>query len=466
VRHVINILLVILLIPLFFIQINEQHDVGDDYAQYLDQSRDFLEKDHGKEVMNLKDVGPKFRSPFFSLTQVPLIAIDEFSPTNHFYLQSAFIFIFAIALYILFLSWKMDVWSAILLTLITVYNGQFILLKGEIAPEFLFMLCSLLAILFYEKKNFLFCAIFLGFAIATRSIALTLFLGVIGHYACIKGKTLMPFIILTCIPLIIWQGLNYFMFGSTSISDVLWFESASSEQNIIVSIWDNFWFYKRTLSNFFPFDNTFLSTFLNTLLLVAFLFGIGIRLNRKIRLPEIFFFIYFITLLLYPYQKAGERFLLPLFPFILFYIYTSINWLVQAYKGDRRLIPFSLFFVLIFSSRFTTSATMTNEKLGANTPSFIELQSFIKENSIPSSSILSFKPWMMHYHLRRPAIGINTASTETDFKNCINQYKPDYFLLCRNPAFQDLYKKQAFDWVQGNWDEQYRNKDFILYRVK
>ncbi len=460
------LILACLLSPLFFVQVNEQHDVGDDYAQYLDQSRDFLENNQDKEIINPENVGPKYRSPFFSLTQVPLVAISEFYPRNHLYFQSAIIVLFSIALFVLFKSWKMEVWSALVLILISVYNGQFILLKAEIAPEFLFMLCCILAILFYEKKNFVLSAIFIGLAIATRSIGLTLFIGVIGHFAYYNRKDIKHLLLISCIPLLLWQGLNYLMFGSSSFSDVLWFESASSQNNFLFTVWDNIWYYKQVLSNFFFFDNIFLSIFLNTLLLLAFLFGIGIRLRQKVNLPEIFFILYLSTLLFYPYQKAGERFLLPIFPFILFYIYTSITWLVQAYKGDRKLIPFSLFFILIFSSRFTLSAVMADEKMGANTSSFIEIQSYVEKNTAPSASILSFKPWMIHYHLKRPAVGLNTTSTETSFKKIAHQYKPNYFLLCRNPAFQDLYKKQAVKWVPKSWTELYRNKDFILYKIR
>ena len=455
-----------LLSPLFLIQINHQHDVGDDYAQYLDQSRDFLENSQDKEVLNLEDVGPKYRSPFFSLTQVPLITINEFSPKNHLIFQSVIIFLSAIALYILFLSWKVDEWSAIVLTLLSVYNGQFILLKAEIAPEFLFILCVFLSLFFYKKKSFLWCAVFIGLTIATRSIGLTLFLAVFVHFIYKNRLTLLPLSILLCVPLIIWQGFNLLLFGTFSFSDVLWYDAASTGQNVLLTAWDNFWFYKEILSNFFPFQNPFLSVLLNTILLLAFLAGFGMKLKNKIGLREIFFLVYFITLLFYPYQKAGERFLLPLFPLTIYYIYITIKWLVEAYQGDRKLIPFSLFFILIFSSRFTISATTAEEKLGANTESFIEVQAFLKKNSSSSTSIMSFKPWLTHYHFKLPSVGINSATTKTEFNRVIKQYNPNLILICRNPAYQDLYKKEALDWIQNDWTELYRNKDFILYRIK
>ena len=69
-----TIALLFLLSPFIFININEKHDWGDDYAQYLDQSKDFILQSNSKEleVLNYDVYCPNERGAGFSLLISPI----------------------------------------------------------------------------------------------------------------------------------------------------------------------------------------------------------------------------------------------------------------------------------------------------------------------------------------------------------------------------------------------------------
>ena len=60
-QHYLLLLLFILILPLLFVGVSNQHDWGDDFAQYLFQTRSFVEGQSVATVVNNVDYSPIVR---------------------------------------------------------------------------------------------------------------------------------------------------------------------------------------------------------------------------------------------------------------------------------------------------------------------------------------------------------------------------------------------------------------------
>lgn len=98
-------LLTLLLLPLLFINISSFHDWGGDFAQYLDQTKDFISgKTKTKDVFNGEELCPNERAAGFSL----LLSIPYFlfghNIKSLLFSVSIFVFLFGFVFYRLLLQ--------------------------------------------------------------------------------------------------------------------------------------------------------------------------------------------------------------------------------------------------------------------------------------------------------------------------------------------------------------------------
>ena len=158
-----RLLLVLLLLPLFWIGISNSHDWGDDYAQYLLQSKNLIEN---RPQTNSDLVFAEGQLPYaiiaypvgFPALLAPVYSTFKLFIPPYLYLQTLILILSAVLLFD-YLKRSFDIKLSLLIAIFYAYNIISQILKMEILSEFPFTLILLLIVLSLgskDKRAFLF----------------------------------------------------------------------------------------------------------------------------------------------------------------------------------------------------------------------------------------------------------------------------------------------------------------------
>ncbi len=117
----------------------------------------------------------------------------------------------------------------------------------------------------------------------------------------------------------------------------------------------------------------------------------------------------------------GLRFLLPIFPFYLFFFLVGMEWVIRAMDGIDQWVVFAaaagcVLLVAFFFSRQTLKLDLANFRdhrettSGPYSPASGEMFDYVKSNTDPSAVIVFFKPRAMRLVAGRPSLEWNNAS--------------------------------------------------------
>ena len=144
-----SFILVVILIPTYFIHTQKYPDWGDDFAQYVYQAQQINSPSQVyKQVLNVEEISSSKRSVFFS---VVLSIISPTTEIEHYVNLISIIYIIAAICCFVFLSNAYSLSISFMATLCVFYNFLFLRLKSEVVPEFLFI--ALLLIILYLVHN-------------------------------------------------------------------------------------------------------------------------------------------------------------------------------------------------------------------------------------------------------------------------------------------------------------------------
>ena len=144
-KNILNIVFVIFTLPIIFININSKHDWGDDFAQYLDQAKHFvnIEKPVESKILDSENYSPHERDVGFSLLITPCYYFFGNQISPFIYLISSSLFLLGLTLTSLYkkiYNTKNDKLLPYLMVIVLLFNYHVLLLKMEILPIFPFML--------------------------------------------------------------------------------------------------------------------------------------------------------------------------------------------------------------------------------------------------------------------------------------------------------------------------------------
>ena len=132
-----GLLLIIVLIPTYFIHTQKYPDWGDDFAQYVYQSQQIKSPSPiYKQVLNVEEYSSPKRSVFFS---VVLSVVNPTIEIQRYVNLISLSYILAAVCFFLFLSKHFSLIISFLGSLCVFYNFLFLRLKSEVVPEFLFI---------------------------------------------------------------------------------------------------------------------------------------------------------------------------------------------------------------------------------------------------------------------------------------------------------------------------------------
>lgn len=469
-----------------FSSINNTHDWGGDFAQYLDNARDLItgEKNQNEEVLQGIEFAPATRGGAFSLLLAPVYLLFGDS-IAHFTLFNCFLFLLS-ALIVMryFQKSGLSIPIAFLLILVFALNPSVFELKFEILPSFAFL--GLLYIIFNKDqvssgKQLMLLALLTGILISFRNVGWICYLAVLMHCFLfwIKDVKLSyvfkVFGFIIAVPLID-MGIKWFVFGNSSNENISWYSRAFHLRE-----WQVFW--DRLLYNYDQLLIFFKATPLGTtglliskLMIAILILGWVYRIYQKRwQMADTFVFGYGLMLMLYE-GIGGMRFMVPVLPMLL--LYWMDGWtlitikLKAAVAKNIQVAILTIFLLLSLPEIWKLYANSKSPIPGPNTPAAIAAFSYIK-NNLPEHEPTAFhKPWVFHYYTGRTSLAVNPKSgnegaTMDYLVEKMTRFKVNYLLASLDPSDVAIHNERLVRELQADtrFSERWRNDAFALFSL-
>jgi len=461
----------VVFIVISMLNVRNSHDWGGDFSMYISQSQNILE---GKPIGETGYIfnpqypmlSPKEYPPLFSIVITPIIAVWDIE------IQPILIFVsllFALSSILMFVFFNktegVNKWWAIILSIGFLLNPAIQLLKNEILSDILLMVIILCFLIFYKKKNIWLLGVLTALAILTKEIGYCLVIVFIldSIISYIKkedsAKTIsieaVKFIGVTFLVVILVKLMVGSRFGSA-------YEAHFEQKDLWESIWINLGYYQRKIHFFLAIELGVwklykpLPILLGAIGLTMFIFG---WINSKKRINSLFLLVYFGVILVYPYRHGGFRFLFPIIPFILLWIFTSIkkfSW--NNTKSGTRIAGF-YFFLLIGSYIPHDVKTYHKRYMIKKGPNQIKNQAwmkYIKENTIKNSKVLFFKPRVLYLYTGCKSIANKGDDSIEQIERLMDEFDVNYIVYSKEFAVKNvmvIVKKHSYWQLVYNHDQ-------------
>jgi hypothetical protein len=395
---------ILLAIPLLFIRVSNSHDWGDDFAQYLLQSKYLTGEITDLPVSATWSHGPQVKGILFSLLLTPATALtDAFEIKAGKLIVSISLVLTGLMLFLYFRR-EFGEFNSLLLSLVVIYNFQFIRLKDQILPDFYLAAMVLLSAWLFSssnRKSFLLSLVVAGLSVGIKSAGLALVLSaailiVLGKHHTLKTRQdkwkALAVLAFPVIALYLAEALI-----SSEKPSLIWYSIVTAKSSDFMMVTENFSSYKNGLFSYFEFEiPMFLNLVIRWVLIPFFIAGFLYSLFKKPGLAELFVLIYFLFLLFYPYSKDPLRFLIPAVPLILCMIVKI--WCLITTRIQLRYV-LTLILMLLTAATFQTfrlelkrEITYSTENIAAD-----ELFEFLKTGTEKGSLVADTKPWAVSY---------------------------------------------------------------------
>jgi hypothetical protein len=471
-----TVLLILLLFPLSLILINNKHDWGDDFSQYLDQARDFVNADFQSiDVVDAQGYAPPSRGEGFSLLLSPLLAFGA-TIQGYLLLVSISLMCLGMVLHRFFLERLPSgtpLLLSVLLVLVFVYNYQVLQLKTEILTVFPFMAVLYGSFILFQKTQMIYrvlLGILCGVTLSIALVGLSLYCVVVLHalYLWIrseKQKNYLPFLSAISIPLLTYFSIQGIVLHKPTLEGLFWYKPIYVSADLSSSILKNIHLYYLSLTYFFEQEiwwwaNLILKIVVPVLIVV----GIVVRLRKQIRIEDLFLIAYLAALVCYPYQNSGIRFLLPLVPILLLYLMEGVMAISPVIRSSKFILSICFFTALLLSNWnnfLSLLHTSHSPSYGPQHKDAKEAFVYLKAHA-ESREIVGFaKPWALHYYSGNPGMPIEQNDSAAE----LSKKMAHYILLSTDPGNSEIYSAKLSKDINENTDYEkiWQNAGFALY---
>lgn len=468
--------LILLLLPIFHLGISDEHDWGDDFAQYLAQARDISNghlSDPDKEVPEHALCGPVPKSIGYSLLIAPLWGLFGNSVRPYLLLNSAVLILSAVFLF-LYLRSGSGPLAALLAALLFAYDRHVLQAASEILPDLLLGCLVLLALLLMRRNNgpSLWVAAFItGCATLVKSAGWVLFATLALHLLFqwygsrgrnermplrrVIGSLVLPLIIHFTVlaPWLLHQGT-----GDT------WYAKVFLAAGLPETIMANLTAYAWTFWHFFEQDlPMWMNRILVPLVLLAIITGSVKRFRRGAHAGDLFFALWMVMLLCYPYSDSNERFLLPALPLVFRFLLTGTAWYATRLHLPVRITVASLlacFLIAHAKGLQLYAAERPWPVVGPYDPEAKEAFAALRELDPAGAVVGAGKPWVVHLFTELP---VNPWPLEKSNVGPAADM-PRMVLLCTDPRHTGLYDEQVLSAVrhERRWNAIWKNSAFVI----
>jgi hypothetical protein len=480
------IILLAIILSVFLINsisFKEGHNWGGDFPQYIAQAKSINDGTIDKMLENSTFryeksdsvlLAPKLYPWGFPILLVPIYHLFGFNVIAMKFFVNLF-FLFSIAIIYLILKGKINNIQNMLIIAIIAYNPYFFHFKEHILSDIPFLFFSLFSIFliqqFIIKKKFWlnesYCYVLIGifmfisYSIRINGIVLfpCLFLAQILEYKYSNKdysrkylavfKYLIPYIAFSVLILI--MGMTFPM------------ESTYADHFELITlkgIFSNVIYYAKLLIHFF---STLIPKSGKIIYLITIPFAI-LGLSEKIKTDYLYvaFSIFTVCIFILAPGRDGLRYLFPIIPFYLYFLFSGINKLnfvlsVKDIKIDLGLmigIPLILLFFLTISVDIYKQYNMKDNIMpGPHQKDSIELFNYISLNTTKDSILIFDKPRVMTLYTDRKSARI------TNFDKIMESGAG--YIVCRQNSQDDLEVQKNGQRV----DKIFFNNTFNIYQL-
>ncbi|MEP7168830.1 MAG: hypothetical protein ABI855_05620 [Bacteroidota bacterium] len=482
------ILIAVSCLHLFFINIKDSHDWGDDFAQYIHQAENITKGISQTETGYIYNKEYPLYSPpayfmGFPLLLAPVYVITGNNILAFSFLISTFLFLSAL-IFFRFFNLHFSPFSSYLLVLIIVCNPWILNYKMEIGSDIPFAFFLFLCTLFYVSsyKNFsslIITGILAGFLVSIRSIGISFVLAVIiNEFLKLRRKepgiSTELFFRRTIIFSLVSAG--FFVLLNNIIFDIPFFNFKSSSSlftfnELYETVLKNVNYYFDVFQSIFNTHSeniyALFSTLIKSSILSLILLGFYLRLKKGMEFVDILLIVYMMVLYMYPYSNAGYRFLIPVTPVFLLYATVGLHFLMEALLWKKTIL-YCLCIISFFAVyKYEWEIILDNQNKIEQGPQRIDSKAafnFINANTEKNVQILFKKPRALALYTDRNCFINNPDMPFEDLNEQIKEYNINYILIheeISDQAIKDFVLKSP-EKVQLVWN----NSAFRFYKIQ
>ena len=462
--------LLLLLSPTYFLDNNNTHDWGDDFAQYLYQAKCLRNNTEPvKKINNINEYGSAKRGVLFSELLAILPSYSEIKP----YKQLIFVFYLLSAVVVfMFFSVYFNSFLSLLLTLCIYLNYHVLDLKAIVMPEFVFMFFVYFVFVLNEKQSFkskiYLISLILGLLTTIRTIGIAFFIAYILTLLLQKEKKWKEKFIDAFKSILVFAVIIFLI--NMLILPQIHNEEYSFYKNVFISE-INFGSIAFNLSSYYSglqllFEQEvprYMNCIIFYSILILISIGIVIRLKSFLGFKEISLVLYLLVLIIFPRNGACIRYLIPLTPLLIYYLAVggfyifSFTTITNTYAAPL----ISIYFLVLILSNSKTIWISFHELKNSYGPYNKEIMADfqkIKTITKPNESIAFQKPFTINLFCDRDSYFYNEI-------NCkIISTKSDYILLAKNKNIDELYDLRLNNETRGKDTLELAN--FYLIKTK
>jgi len=480
------ILLLIALLPLLFININDSHDWGDDFALYIHQAKNICEGESPQDTkLVFNDDNPMMISNVsggFSLLIAPVYYFFGLNYRAFNLYISLLMILLGITLFYFFKGY-MKRPLALLFVLLILYHRYTLDLKQDVLSDLPFMFLFFLLIIIYTKFSNrsvwinLLIAIFAGFVISIRSMALVFPFAVgaefvLAFISFLRKKTektaMLKRFQITAILFIGSIGfyffINWLFFPEPSEGSYMGY---LKEFNLWHVFANNVLYYAGWFRWFFDFFriHIIVQRFFLVVMTGLFLFGIFLKMRKHFDFSDIIFFGFLALILIYP-AKPGFRYILPLMPFVFVYIFFSLGLLDHLIARGKHILAFILPFVMLLMYYPGVVYFIENHQemlKGPEMPEALEVFDYISENVSDTSIIVFRKPRLLSLYTEKYGMANRVNQMDAEVTDSIYDAQGVDFLLRNTKSLIDSPLLVYLAKYPEKFDTVFVNERFVLY---
>ena len=479
------IMAAILFLPLFILGTHSSHDWGDDFAQYIHQAENLIhgipQSETGFIYSQLNYIGPQAYPAGFPLLLAPVYAIFGNNITAFIALISL-IYILLGLLIVIFYRHHFSWVSALVLSVLFLYNPQMIIFKREVMSDIPFTALLVLNFILYQRlktgniQQWIVLAILTGCMLTIRPAGFVFVAAIVMDRLILFYKrklTLKDFALFTgiiiLIPIALYFIINSFLFkipSGGSIRDYLLFFNSGNfgmiiPQNLSHHIEVFMYLYVPEAGIFKGF-----SLLLGSVMIATTMFGFLKRMLQGPGVIEWFFVLYVLMLLLFPNNFSAFRLMVPLGFIFLYYAATGVKTiqLLAEIPPWKKAVGIGIIVVLLFSQGIVKIAQSNDHMLeGPQQESALEVFNFIRKN-VPAEAVIVFaKPRALALYAGCRSFADPFTTDPTLIHTQVMEAKAT-FLLINNKLTTEPMQRYARV-MQSRLSKQFENKEFVLYRI-
>jgi len=473
-------ILLLFLIPLFFINIKSSHDWGDDFAQYIHQAKNISEGISQNETGYVFNsdifIGPQAYPTGFPLLLAPIIKHYGFNFIVLNYTMTFFLAIVSLFGF-LFLRKYFSFLTAFFTTLIIAYNPIFLNFKTEIISDLAFTSFLLAIIYLIAKNKTIATAILLGLMLAflahIRAIGLlVIFVFLIHELFLATSIKLFSFqrhqktLIILFSFILLYYVLKFVLPCDTNYPS--FFEITGLVNRVNEHISYNF----LALSYFFniyePKNQYFIGVIGSAALVTFSTLGYFYEWKEhRFNFINLFVLIYISTIAIFQFGDTGLRFISPILFFIFYYAIIAIKKVLQPFNLNYKVASVVFGLILLCSYKPAIEKIIEQQRItidGPCTDSSHETFNFIKSLQLTKEVIVFEKPRALALFTNTKSVTLKNDLNEVEIKKQLQKFKANFILINSHISNEKLSLYLFSDSLNNQLI--FSNSDYKLFKLK